>query len=145
MKKNKKGFTLVELLAVIVILGIIVAIAAPNLLNARKAANIEEAKKMEQMIEELGSTIYTYEKLKNPTGAFMTSYMSSSSFKINSTDLKSNGYLSSNQIKNPSGSGVCTIYLIVYPPSDNFKGYVDCPGIYKTSGINPGSISDLSF
>ncbi|MGI6324539.1 MAG: type II secretion system protein [Bacilli bacterium] len=33
MKRCKKGFTLVELLAVIVILGIILAIAIPNILN----------------------------------------------------------------------------------------------------------------
>ena len=63
MKKNNKGFTLVELLAVIVILAIIMTIAGTNLLGTKKEANIEEAKKMEQMIEDLGPGIYTYEKL----------------------------------------------------------------------------------
>ena len=33
MNKNNKGFTLVELLAVIIILGIILAIAIPNIQN----------------------------------------------------------------------------------------------------------------
>lgn len=32
-------------------------------LNARKTANIEEAKQMEKMIGELGATIYTDEKI----------------------------------------------------------------------------------
>ena len=63
MKKNNTGFTLVELLAVIVILAIIMTIAGTNLLGTKKEANKKEAEKMEKMIEDLGPGIYTYEKL----------------------------------------------------------------------------------
>ncbi len=47
MKRNQKGFTLIELLIVVAIIGIIVAIAIPNLLNA-----IQRAKQRRTMGDE---------------------------------------------------------------------------------------------
>src|SRR5471030_2425318 len=45
-KRNNKGFTLIELLIVVAIIGIIVAIAIPNLLNA-----IQRAKQKRSMAD----------------------------------------------------------------------------------------------
>jgi len=50
IKRNNKGFTLIELLIVVAIIGIIVAIAIPNLLNA-----IQRAKQKRTMGDERSS------------------------------------------------------------------------------------------
>ncbi len=60
---NKKGFTLIELLAVIVVLAVIMSIAGTSVLNQKKKANIEEAKKIEQTLADLGPGIYSYETI----------------------------------------------------------------------------------
>jgi type IV pilus assembly protein PilA len=39
MKKNIEGFSLIELIIVVLIIGVVAVIAAPNLLSARRAAN----------------------------------------------------------------------------------------------------------
>ena len=44
MRKNNKGFTLVELMIVIAIVGILAAIAIPNFLSYQKKAKTSEAK-----------------------------------------------------------------------------------------------------
>lgn len=113
MKKN--GFTLVELLAVIVILGIIMVIVGRNLTSTKREANIKEAQKIEKTIESFGPEIY----------------IDSGKGEYTQEDLFVKGYLKSKTIKNPAGGGTCSATLTI-SEGPTFEANVCCPGLYKT-------------
>lgn len=113
---NKKGFTLIELLAVIVVLGIIMTVAGTAVLNQKRNANLEEAKKIEKTLADLGSDVYLSNK--------------ESDRKYYLDDLVDYG-LKKATIKNPNGNGNCEGYLEI-DSELNFSGHVCCPGLYAT-------------
>lgn len=68
---NRKGFTLIELIAVIVVLGIILVIAAPNISNAYKNSKL---KSEEIFVDRLSEVIDSYVKLNSDEISF-TKYL----------------------------------------------------------------------
>ena len=84
---NKEGFTLVELLAILVILGIIILVAMPALVESNRATKANEKEDFKEMVE-MACNAY---KAVNPSATSVTI-----------SDLKSGGYLKSNLTK-PDG------------------------------------------
>lgn len=139
MKKNKKGFTLVELLAVIVILGIILTIAGTNVVKSIKTANQQEVYSLGKSLEDLGPGIYSSEKLKDSSN-FIDKYKTGDCFYIEASELKNAGLLKSS-IKSPAKKNVdCTAKLFVNPSADVDSGakiytsYVSCEGVEQPYG-----------
>ncbi len=128
--KNKKGFTLVELLAVVVVLGIIGSIVTTSVMNIKKKASDDVFSKLRKEIEDLGPEIYTHEMLsgdKNEENSFYTRYKKNTSFIITIDELEQKGYL--DDVKNPYKTNEeCDGYLKVSKNDGEpkFSAFLSC-------------------
>jgi type IV pilus assembly protein PilA len=89
MVKNNKGFTLIELMIVVAIIGILAAIAIPNFMNYQCKAKQTEAKSLLGAIRTAQEAYYAeYSKYAENTGAmgFTTRGTGEYSFDITNTD-----------------------------------------------------------
>lgn len=148
MKKNK-GFTLVELLAVIIVLGILLTIVGSNALKSKRKANDAELEKQAQMLRDLAPGIYSHEKIMNPDGDFMKQYKSNNSnnsnksFYIDQDSLVAAGYLDS-KIKSPYTGKPCNEARVIFNwdgtnEEYTYDSYISCDGgKHKKGKIDSG-------
>ena len=115
--KNQKGFSLVELLVVIIIIGIIAVIAIPNLLSSRKAANESSAISTLRAVHGAQTTYFATTGGSNSYGTFQqlsTEKLLDPTFNSASTVTKS-GYTFSLS----TGTGV---YCVAANPESSSTG-----------------------
>lgn len=118
LKNKQKGFTLLEIMVVIFILGLLVVLVAPNVLGKRDSAMKEKAKQDIAALEtaldmyKLENFVYPSQEqglaalVKKPEGADLPNYSSDGYIKRLSKDPWNRDY----QYKNPGEHGKLDIY-----------------------------------
>jgi type II secretion system protein G len=128
MKKRESGFTLIELLIVIAIIGILAAIAIPNLLNAvqrgKQKRSMSDMRTMATAIE-----AYAVDNNLYPQGA-----CNSASYTVTDTTLTdtSLSLLSPTYIANPVRKDGWDTYFLYGAPTDGQQYVLQSRGRDKT-------------
>ena len=120
MKKRESGFTLIELLIVIAIIGILAAIAIPNLLNA-----VQRGKQKRTMsdLRTMATAVEAYAVDNNfyPAGACTTASLTDPDITLNNSSLSR---LSPTYIANPvRKDGWDNFFAYGVEPDDNSQQY----------------------
>ncbi|MBE6161904.1 MAG: type II secretion system protein [Firmicutes bacterium] len=118
MNLNKKGFTLVELLAVIAVLGIIIGIATMNVISAINKSKSETQKEMIGNLKEAAVSYAVDHNYKITKSSTDDCFKNSDTCVISVDTLKNNGYFEDNK-------GYCKGSISVQRTDDDYIATVD--------------------
>lgn len=80
--QQKKGFTLIELIIVIVILGILAVTAAPKFIDIQKDAKVSTVKAVEGALNSISSIVYGKALIAGQTGATGTVSLNGATYDV---------------------------------------------------------------
>lgn len=138
---NRKGFTMIELLAVIIVLGLVFIIAFPNLTDAFKSGKL---KAEEAFVNRVSEAVDSYVTLNSSNISFTSNGTASKTYggtkhsvniykgTINVSNIISSGNITAKDYKNPNNEKTTcntNLPIEVYRDSD----FVYCHKIPKTS------------
>jgi prepilin-type N-terminal cleavage/methylation domain-containing protein len=156
MKKSSKGFSLIELLIVVAIILIIAAIAIPNLLRSRIAANQASAV---GSLRTLNTSEITYSSTFNVGFTSTMTYLgppASAATAVNSTAAglidsvlasgSKSGYTFTYSAGNPDSTGRINTYAFIAVPITSSTGtnyyYTDQSGVIRQNSTTTAGSTD---